>query len=73
LGDEPTANPVKRLKIELFRALERHEPHGRPLDGFGNRFRIAAALFAFKNHCLIGQICCVRTCEIHRFKTSDHR
>ena len=32
---------MKRLKIELLSALERHEPHGRSLDGFGNRFRIA--------------------------------
>ena len=41
LSDESTANPMKRLKIKLLRALQRHEPHRRPLDRFGDRFRVA--------------------------------
>jgi hypothetical protein len=31
---------MDRLQIELLHRLERHEPHGRPLDGFANRFGI---------------------------------
>ena len=39
MTDEPAANPMQRLKIELLRALDRHESHRRPLhrlcDGLG--------------------------------------
>jgi len=39
MTDEPAANPMQRLKIELLCALDRHESHGRPLhrlrDGLG--------------------------------------
>ena len=39
MTDEPAANPMQRLKIELLCALDRHESHGRALhrlsDGLG--------------------------------------
>jgi hypothetical protein len=41
VADEPAANPMQRLKIELLRALDRHKSHGRSLHCLCNGLGVA--------------------------------
>lgn len=44
VADEPAANPMQGLKIELLGALDWHEAHGGPLHRFGNGLGVAVVV-----------------------------
>ena len=44
LADQSLSHPVKRLQVELFGRLRRHELHRWPLDSLGDCLRIAEVI-----------------------------
>jgi hypothetical protein len=40
-ANQPISNPVQRLHVQLFGALQLHKAHGWACSSFGNRFRIS--------------------------------
>jgi hypothetical protein len=42
---------VQGLQVELFGRLIGDEAHGRPLDGFGDGFRVAEVVFVALEEC----------------------
>jgi hypothetical protein len=44
LANETRAHPMQGQQVHLLRRLDRHEVHGWPLHGFGNRLGIAVVV-----------------------------